>query len=110
MAQLLLFDGGNPRSLVYQLDKLRANLRALPDASGSSKAERLVEEVGARLRRADPSDLEEADSTGRRTELQELLDGVHASLRELSDILTEKMAVPTGMQPLWGATIVRRMP
>ncbi|WP_307828553.1 circularly permuted type 2 ATP-grasp protein [Antrihabitans sp. YC2-6] len=110
VAQLLLFDGGNPRSLVYQLDKLRANLRALPDASGSSKAERLVEEVGARLRRADPSDLEEADSTGRRTELQELLDGVHASLRELSDILTEKMAVPTGMQPLWGATIVRRMP
>ncbi|WP_307829524.1 circularly permuted type 2 ATP-grasp protein [Antrihabitans stalagmiti] len=110
VALLLLFDEGNPRSLVYQLERIRANLRALPDASGSSRAERLVEDIGARLRRADPVDLEIADADGVRTELRELSDGVHESLRELSGVLTDKMAVPTGMQPLWGDAMGRYMP
>ncbi|NMN96107.1 circularly permuted type 2 ATP-grasp protein [Antrihabitans stalactiti] len=110
VALLLLFDEGNPRSLIFQLDKLRSNLRALPDASGSSRAERLVEEISARLRRADPVDLEAVDADGRRADLGKLMDGIHESLRELSDVLTDKLAVPTAMQPLWGTTTGRYVP
>uniref|UniRef100_UPI0024578765 circularly permuted type 2 ATP-grasp protein n=1 Tax=Nocardia abscessus TaxID=120957 RepID=UPI0024578765 len=38
LAELLLFDTANPRSLAYQLDRLHADFHALPGASGSSPA------------------------------------------------------------------------
>ncbi|WP_425298269.1 circularly permuted type 2 ATP-grasp protein, partial [Nocardia abscessus] len=38
LAELLLFDTANPRSLAYQLDRLHADFHALPGASGSSRA------------------------------------------------------------------------
>src|ERR1700759_1964649 len=46
VAELMLFDAQNPRSLLYQVERLRANLKDLPGASGSSRPERLVEEIG----------------------------------------------------------------
>jgi uncharacterized alpha-E superfamily protein len=45
VADLLLFDAENPRSLVYQLERLRGDLKALPGSSGSSRPERLVDEM-----------------------------------------------------------------
>jgi uncharacterized alpha-E superfamily protein len=111
VADLVLFDGENPRSLVYQLERLRANLRALPGASGSSRPERLVDEIGTRLRRLDPADLEHVDGAGRRTELDGLLAGMHTALRELSDVITRsQLSLPGGMQPLWGPDQRREMP
>lgn len=111
VAQLLLFDEGNPRSLVYQLDRLKADLHALPEASGSSRAERLAEEMSAQLRRADPADLETVSPEGLRTDLVELLDGIHASLRSLSDIiLATQLSMPQDIQPLWGTEIAQVLP
>jgi uncharacterized circularly permuted ATP-grasp superfamily protein/uncharacterized alpha-E superfamily protein len=107
VAELVLFDADNPRSLVYQLDRLRANL----GASGSSRAERLVDEIGTRLRRVDPADLEEVSADGRRAELAELLSAIHSALRELSDVITAtQLSLPGGMQPLWGPDERRVMP
>ena len=111
MADLLLFDAVNPRSLVYQLDRLRAHLRSLPGASGSSRTERLVEEISVRLRRLDPEDLEHADGEGLRVDLDELLGGIHAALRELSDVITRtQLSLPGEMQPLWGPNQRRMLP
>ncbi len=111
VAQLLLFDAGNPRSLVFQLDALRVNLLALPGASGSSRPERLVEEVAAQLRRVDPSDLEIVDKHGRRAELAELLESVHTTLRTVSDLFAAaKLSLPAEIQPLWGPTQERVFP
>ncbi len=111
VAELLLFDGGNPRSLVYQLDRLRADLRSLPGASGSSRPERLVEEISTRLRRLDPEELEHADDAGCRTELGGLLGGMYTSLRELSDVITAtQLSLPGDMQPLWGPDQRRALP
>lgn len=111
VADLVLFDGENPRSLVFQLERLRADLRALPGASGSSRPERLVDEVSTRLRRLDPADLEEVDDEGRRAELDGLLKGVEFGLRELSDIITRtQLSLPGGMQPLWGPDQRRVVP
>jgi uncharacterized alpha-E superfamily protein len=108
VAQLLLFDAGNPRALVYQLDRLRDDLGALPDASGSSRPEQLVEQMRVRLRRVDPGDLESVDATGRRVELIELVDGIHDSLEELSRVvLATHMSLPGGTQPLWGSVGAR---
>ncbi|WP_396929407.1 circularly permuted type 2 ATP-grasp protein [Mycolicibacterium sp.] len=111
VADLVLFDGENPRSLVYQLERLRSNLRMLPGASGSSRPERLVDEISTRLRRLDPAELEHVDDEGRRHELDGLLSGMHSALRDLSDVINQtQLSLPGGMQPLWGPDQMRVMP
>jgi uncharacterized alpha-E superfamily protein len=108
VAELVLFDTENPRSLVYQLERLRANLKALP---GSSRPERLVDEIATRLRRLDPADLEAVSRDGTRSELADLLDGMHRDLRELSGVITAThLSLPGGMQHLWGPDERRVVP
>ena len=110
VAELVLFDAANPRSLVFQLERIRAGLKTLPGASGSSRPERLVDEMSTRLRRLDPEDLEDVDD-GRRPELAGLLEGIHASLRDLSDVISDtQLSLPGDMQPLWGPDERRMLP
>jgi uncharacterized circularly permuted ATP-grasp superfamily protein/uncharacterized alpha-E superfamily protein len=111
VADLVLFDGENPRSLVFQLERIRANLKLLPSSSGSSRSERLADEIAAKLRRVDPADLETIRSDGTRAELGDLLGGLHGDLRELSKQITAAhLSLPTGIQPLWGPDERRRLP
>ena len=111
VAELMLFDAKNPRSLLYQVERLRANLKDLPGASGSTRPERLVEEIGTLLRRSVPAELEAISAEGIRAELADLLGSVHAGLRELAEVITTtQLALPGGMQPLWGPDERRVMP
>jgi uncharacterized circularly permuted ATP-grasp superfamily protein/uncharacterized alpha-E superfamily protein len=111
VAELVLFDTENPRSLAYQFDRLRSGLRALPGSSGSSRLDRLADEMATRLRRVDPADLEDVTADGRRTELAELLERMHRGLRELSGVITAtQLSLPGGMQPLWGPDERRVVP
>ncbi|TAM69167.1 circularly permuted type 2 ATP-grasp protein [Mycobacterium sp.] len=111
MAELMLFDAQNPRSLLYQLDRLRADLKDLPGSSGSSRPERLVDEIGTLLRRSHPAELERVNDDGRRAELADLLSSVHTELRALAEVITTtQLALPGGMQPLWGPDVRRVMP
>jgi uncharacterized alpha-E superfamily protein len=110
VADLVLFDEENPRSLAYQFERLRVNLKALPSSSGSTRPERLIDEVAARLRRLDPADLEDV-TEGVRPELDGLLTSIHADLRELSRLITSThLSLPGGMQPLWGPDERRVVP
>ncbi|BBX82357.1 circularly permuted type 2 ATP-grasp protein [Mycolicibacterium aubagnense] len=111
IADLVLFDEENPRSLAFQFERLRADLRALPSSTGSTRPERMIEEIATRLRRQDPADLEHLDEDGRRDQLTDLLDTLHADLRELSELIrAAHLALPSGMQPLWGPDERRQMP
>jgi uncharacterized alpha-E superfamily protein len=111
VADLVLFDAENPRSLVYQLERLRADLKTLPGSSGSSRAERMVDDISTRLRRLDPADLEDVDGDGTRNQLAGLLDGMHRDLRELSGVITAThLSLPGGMQHLWGPGERRLLP
>lgn len=111
VAALVLFDAANPRSLVFQLKRIRAGLKTLPGSSGSSRPERLVDEMSTRLRRVDPDDLEDVDHSGRRTEFAGLLDTIHTLLRDLADVISEtQLALPGHMQPLWGPDERRMVP
>jgi uncharacterized alpha-E superfamily protein len=111
VADLLLFDLENPRSLVYQLERLRAALKALPGSSGSSRPERTVDDIATRLRRVDPAELEEMSADGRRDQFAGLLDGVHRDLGELATVITAThLSVPGGMQQLWGQGERRLLP
>ncbi|MEV6772520.1 circularly permuted type 2 ATP-grasp protein [Nocardia sp. NPDC051030] len=107
VAGLLLFDATNPRSLIYQLERLQESFLTLPAASGSSRPQRLLSDAQRMLRRLDPADLEAVDADGRRTELAELLDGVHLRLRKISESFeATRLSVPRETQPLWGSTRV----
>lgn len=111
VADLVLFDESNPRSLIYQLDRLKQDLRALSGGSGSSKPERVVEEISARLRRIDPAELEELDAGGNRIALQALLTDTVSALNQLSDVITvTHLSLPGDMQPLWGPDQRRVLP
>ncbi|OBG96229.1 hypothetical protein A5697_22240 [Mycobacterium sp. E3251] len=111
VAELMLFDAQNPRSLLYQVERLRANLKDLPGASGSSRPERLVDEIATLLRRSHPAELEVVSADGQRAALADLLGSVHAGLRELAEVITTtQLALPGGMQPLWGPDVRRVMP
>lgn len=99
--ELLLLDAGNPRSLAYQLQSLSADFRSLPDASGTSLPERLLEELAAKLRRSDVSSLDQVNETGERTELVEFLDAAHEALSALADAIAEqRFRQPAPMQQL----------
>jgi uncharacterized alpha-E superfamily protein len=111
VTELMLFDANNPRSLLYQLERLRNNLKDLPSASGSSRPERIVEEISTLLRRSHPGELEVADADGHRAELAELLAAIHTELRDLAEVITDtQLTLPGGMQPLWGPDERRVMP
>jgi uncharacterized circularly permuted ATP-grasp superfamily protein/uncharacterized alpha-E superfamily protein len=111
LAELMLFDATNPRSLVYQLERLRTDLGHLPGSSGSSRPERMVAEIATLLRRSSPAELAAVSATGRRKQLADLLTGIHAALRELAEVLTAtQLALPGGTQPLWGGDERRIVP
>ena len=101
MLELLLLDADNPRSLAYQVAQARADLRALPDSSGTSRPQRRLEDLEGTLRRARPEELDRVDEHGRRPDLVTLLDGLHEALRGIADaIAAQHFWRPSPMQPL----------
>ena len=111
VAELVLFDAENPRSLVYQVERLRAHLKSLPGSSGSSRPERMIDEIAMRLRRMEPAELGECTPDGRRAELDALLTAMHRDLRDLSTVITAThLSLPGDMQPLWGPDERRMLP
>ncbi|HEY4992857.1 MAG TPA: alpha-E domain-containing protein, partial [Nakamurella sp.] len=110
MLELLLLDADNPRSLAYQVAQARADLRALPDSSGTSRPQRRLEDLESMLRRARPVELDHVDHDGHRPELLALLDGLNSALRGIADaIAAQHFWHPSPMQPL-GVVTVDGMP
>ena len=85
-------------------------IRDRPGSSGSSRPERMVDEIGTALRRSHPAELDEI-TDGRRAQLADLLASIQAELRDLAEAITEtQLALPIGMRPLWGGDERRVMP
>jgi len=61
---LLIFDPNNPRSLTYQVDRLKAYLRNLPKKVEVSEYERLIIEADDLLKRVDNYVLAMPDADG----------------------------------------------
>jgi uncharacterized circularly permuted ATP-grasp superfamily protein/uncharacterized alpha-E superfamily protein len=89
---LLLADETNPRSLVFQIAALAEDVEFLPRESSSqprrSPEQRLMLSSLTELRLAEADQLAEADESGERPRLQELLDRLSQNLPALSDALT----------------------
>jgi uncharacterized circularly permuted ATP-grasp superfamily protein/uncharacterized alpha-E superfamily protein len=93
LAQFLLSDAGNPRSLRYQLDQLRWDLERLPGESASDA----VAEVGAALGFVLQADVDLLSVRGgRRQQLEDWLAAVSGHLEQVADavLLTYFAHVP----------------
>ncbi|WP_168701554.1 circularly permuted type 2 ATP-grasp protein [Gordonia paraffinivorans] len=102
VAELLLFDPTNPRSMIFQLEKMHEDLTSVPEPLRSTGAERMVQEMIGDLRRSSPTDVAGTDDAGRRTELEELIVGLRNRSRDLSDLLMRtRFAVPRQARPIW---------
>ncbi|WP_404445480.1 circularly permuted type 2 ATP-grasp protein [Microbacterium marinum] len=86
VAELLLLDPDNPRSLAFSLAALRSHLAALPASTGSSRAERLLDQLETWLAEIDAAELTLVDG-GHRPRLTEALTEVVAQLEQLSDAI-----------------------
>jgi uncharacterized alpha-E superfamily protein len=101
VVDLLLLDEANPRSVAYQLVRLREHVDQLPGTR--SRIRRPAEArqalsllTGVQL--AEAHDVMAEDSTGRRANLEVLLDRLTSELWSLSDTLTQEyfsQAVPS---------------
>ncbi len=110
---LLVYDAANPRSVMYQLDRLVDQLADLPKRSPAQRlghGEQLVLEITTMLRLTDATRLASVDPDSRqRPELDTVLGRVDELLGELLDSLRrtyfshERLSMLTGLQHSLGA-------
>ncbi|KJL38318.1 hypothetical protein RR49_00725 [Microbacterium ginsengisoli] len=86
--ELLLLDARNPRSVAFALGELRARLTALPRSTGSTRPERLLEQLEQTLAETDAAALA-STSDGHRDGLERLLDDTIAQLRLLAEAVAD---------------------
>lgn len=91
--EMLLLDESNPRSLVYQLNRLQEQIRDLPRERfgyGLSEEEQLILEGLTQLQLSNTSQLAElSEQTSERHGLEKLLVRLAQILIEISDVLTQ---------------------
>jgi uncharacterized circularly permuted ATP-grasp superfamily protein/uncharacterized alpha-E superfamily protein len=95
--ELLVIDPFNPRSVAYQLQRVRAGLRTLPNTSPTTRPLRLLDALAERVRIADPTALAES-ADGRRLLLEEFLAGLQNQLRALSEAIRDQYQQPPPTQ------------
>jgi uncharacterized circularly permuted ATP-grasp superfamily protein/uncharacterized alpha-E superfamily protein len=82
--ELLLTDAENPRSLASGIDELRQHLGAMPESTGATRPERLLDDLSDELERADIAALTAIEGE-RRPNLERFLNGYVAQLTRLAD-------------------------
>jgi len=90
---LILFDNSNPRSLLFQLERMQEHVDKLPQDpmnSHMSALERLVLESSTQLRLSDTQYLIDMENTaGTRQNLDQLLSRMSHSLSQMYEVITE---------------------
>ncbi len=85
---LLLMDADNPRSLAFGINELREHLAAMPGSTGSTRPERLLDDLAHELARADIAALVAVEGE-RRPNLERFLDGYISQLSRVADAIAE---------------------
>lgn len=106
---LLLLEAGNPRALVFQLDRLGEHLASLSPSDGArlTPEQSVLLEASSALRLADlPALAEAGEGSFLRGDLDQLLSRVHYLLGEIANLVNERYfdhtAGPQPMRPLDG--------
>ncbi|MET8519247.1 circularly permuted type 2 ATP-grasp protein [Nocardioides sp. NPDC004968] len=97
---LLIMDRDNPRSLAFCLRELRLHLTKLPGSTGSSRPERLLDDITDMLDRTEVAGLVAIGGVGR-PNLESFLDQVQAQLVRLAEAISDvHFATGPAPQPL----------
>lgn len=88
LLELLLLDAENPRSLVCALQEIQSHLAKMPASTGSSRPERLVEDIRVEIEQVDLQALAVVDGDGR-PRLRDELDRLLGQVTRLSDAIAE---------------------
>lgn len=94
---LLLMDPENPRSLLFGLHRMREHLAAQPASTGSTRPERLLDDLIAEVEAADVSTLVAIGGV-HRPHLVTFLDGTVGQLQRLADAIHD-LHFATGPRP-----------
>lgn len=86
--ELLLMDDDNPRSLAFGIAEMRQHLAAMPGSTGSTRPERLLDDLADELERVDIAALVAVEGE-RRPDLERFLDGYVGQLTRLADAIGE---------------------
>jgi uncharacterized alpha-E superfamily protein len=86
--ELLLMDGGNPRSLAFALDELTRHLAAQPTSTGSTRPERLVAELAEQVLATEVGTLTAIGGVGR-PNLEAFLSATALSLGRIGEAIHE---------------------
>ncbi|MBB2975923.1 putative circularly permuted ATP-grasp superfamily protein/putative alpha-E superfamily protein [Microbacterium endophyticum] len=86
--ELLITDAENPRSIAFALAAVREHVAALPASTGSSRPERLLEDLENEVAEADVALLSQ-QIDGERAALSDFLESAGVQLRQLSDAIAQ---------------------
>lgn len=86
--ELLLLEQENPRSLAFSIAELREQLAAMPESTGSTRPERLLDDLADELERVDLADLTVIEGE-RRPNLERFLTGYIGQLSRFADAVGE---------------------
>jgi uncharacterized circularly permuted ATP-grasp superfamily protein/uncharacterized alpha-E superfamily protein len=86
--ELLLTDADNPRSLASGIAELRAHLAAMPGSTGSTRPERLLDDLADEVERADLAALTAIEGENR-PNLERFLNGCIVRLTHFADAVGE---------------------
>ena len=101
VVELLVLDAYNPRSVAYQLHRIRTDLRAIPNTSPTARPLRLLDGLVERVRIADPVALAEV-TDGAPARAGQLLAGLQQQLRALAEAIRDQyQQPPPTQQPLF---------
>lgn len=100
VVELLVTDARNPRSVAYQLERILADLRAIPNTSATVRPTRLAEALVHQVRTADLAAMSRLAAPGG-AQLGEFLAGLTAQLRDLADAIRDQyQPLPPTPQPM----------
>ncbi len=98
---LLIVDETNPRSILFQLDRICEHVDAFPredSQAGLSAEQRIARSIHSSVQLADIEDLSSAAAGGDWTLVQKLLGRVVENLPRLSDTISSKFLIHAGLQ------------
>lgn len=103
--ELLLLDAENPRSLAFGHQELRAHLAALPESTGSTRPERLLDDLVEELERVEIAALTAIEGE-RRPNLERFLDGYLDRLTRFADAIGQVHFAPAPVPRVFGFATV----
>lgn len=104
--ELMLLDAENPRSLAFGHDRMREHLAALPESSGASRPERLLEDLVEELDRVDVSALTAIEGE-RRPNLERFLENYLDGLTRFADSVGQVHFAPAPVPRVFGFATVQ---